>query len=132
VAEPAKSSTFGTDKVILLPRVDQFDFMTDLPVHAESRIEDMRAVLFEKLKSRGFMAETDSVKQVRIRLKGGQTCTDVLLDTATTLRQSKVAMYADRALAVQVSECSDGRVCDCCHLCCHLIIFYCLHALASM
>ena len=102
VTPASKKCTFGTDKVSLLPGSHQFEFLMDLPIHADSLVDDLRAVVFERLKSQHLMSESDSVKQVRLRLKGGQTCTDILRDSCT-VRQSKVALYADRALAVQVS-----------------------------
>lgn len=96
-----KKCTFGSDKVALVPTTQQFEFLMDLPIHEDMLVDDLRALLFEQLKSRNFMSESDSVKQVRVRLKGGQTCTDILRDSFT-LRQSKVVLYADRPLAVQV------------------------------
>jgi hypothetical protein len=101
VAPAAKQSTFGTDKVVLLPGVNQFEFLMDLPVHEDSLISDIRELIFERLQSRDLMPATATVKQVRVRLRGGQTCTDILTDSLT-LRQSKVAMYPERMLAVQV------------------------------
>jgi hypothetical protein len=94
-------TTFGTDKISLLPNYDQFSFLLDLAVHDDTLVSDLRSLLFQRLINLRLMSESDSVNQVRIRLRTGQSCTDILNDSLT-LRQSKVVCYAERQLAVQV------------------------------
>ena len=93
--------SFGTQKVSLVPKGKHFEYLFDLLVHGDMLIDEIRTSIFANLKSRGLMTGEDSIHQVRVRLKTGQSCSDILVDSLT-LRQSRVALYADRHLAVQV------------------------------
>lgn len=99
----APKNTFGFDKVSFLPTADRFEFLTDLPVHEESQVSDLRELLLERLKAKQIVPDNVTPKQIRICLKNGLTCGDILIDSRT-LRQSKVHLFADRALAVQMLD----------------------------
>jgi hypothetical protein len=101
VEETLLKNTFGSDKVSIIPDVHQFEFLMDYPVHGDMMIGEIRETIFQRLKSMKIMSDTDSAKRIRIRLRNGQTCGDILVDS-NTLRQSKVSLFADRGLAVQV------------------------------
>lgn len=101
-------SCFGSERIPAMPSTNQFESLMDIPCSADTKVSEIRSAVHAELVKKKLLSDATSISRLRIRIKNGMTCGDILHESLT-LKQCHVPLYPEKHIAVQILD-SDENI----------------------